>query len=193
MGARKPSTANEFRLIGGRFRRRKLRFAEGSTARPTPGRVRETLFNWLAPHIEGLRVLDLFAGSGALGLEAWSRGAGQVTLIERDARLVRSIEQNIALLEPNTRDIVVHCALAEAYIPTQEQPVDLVFLDPPFDAHSHGKLCTLLELHRSITPGGWCYREMSAGREPDPLPQNWDVVRDKRAGNVRYQLIRVAP
>ncbi len=189
MSSRKPVVANEFRVIAGRFRRRKLNFAPESEARPTPNRVRETLFNWLDPYIEGLRVADLFAGSGALGIEALSREARQVEFIEKDARLVKSLNDNINLL--GVENARVACMEAEQWITGDFGPVDLVFLDPPFAARNHGKLCKLLELHRSIVPGGWCYLEMAADQKPDELPEGWEVFRDKRAGNVRYQLVKV--
>lgn len=180
---------NEFRIIGGKYRRRRLAFAARSEARPTPNRVRETLFNWLEPVVEGCSVLDLFAGSGALGLEALSRGAKSAVFVERDAALVRSLRSNLELL--NCPQGTVEHKEAESWLESGQEPVDVVFLDPPFAAHSHGKLCKLLALHRSIVPGGWCYLEMPADQEPDPLPEGWDVFRDKRAGNVRYRLVKV--
>ncbi|MFK8029774.1 MAG: 16S rRNA (guanine(966)-N(2))-methyltransferase RsmD [Gammaproteobacteria bacterium] len=189
MVSRKSSGANEFRVIAGQYRRRKLTFAPESQARPTPNRVRETLFNWLEPHIKGLRVADLFAGSGALGIEALSRGAASAVFVERDARLARSLRDNLEVL--GSQNGQVHCTTTEKWLEGKREAVDLVFLDPPFATRSHGKLCKLLERHRSIVPGGWCYLEMAADQEPDQLPQNWSVVRDKRAGNVRYQLVRV--
>ncbi len=188
MSSRKPSAANEFRVIGGQYRRRKLTFAAESEARPTPNRVRETLFNWLAPTIEGLRVADLFAGSGALGIEALSRAARSVVFVERDAKLARSLNENLNLL--GCSNATVECTTAESWMASEPDPVDLVFLDPPFAARNHGKLCKLLQMQRNIVPGGLCYLEMSAEHEPDALPDHWEVVRDKRAGNVRYQLVR---
>ncbi len=188
MSSRKLAAANEFRVIGGQYRRRKLSFAAESDARPTPNRVRETLFNWLEPYIAGLRAADLFAGSGALGIEALSRAAGSVVFVERDPRLASGLSDNLQRL--GSTNATVLCTTAEAWIASDHEPVDLVFLDPPFAARNHGKLCKLLELHRSIVPGGWCYLEMSAEHEPDALPEHWEVVRDKRAGNVRYQLVK---
>lgn len=189
MGSRKPSNLNEFRVIAGRYKRRKLSFAPESQARPTPNRVRETLFNWLEPHIQGLRVADLFAGSGALGIEALSRGAASAVFVERDARLAQSLRDNLEVLGSPVGSVL--CMTTEKWLEAKHDAVDLVFLDPPFAARSHGKLCKLLELHRSIVPGGWCYLEMAADQEPDELPDNWNIVRDKCAGNVRYQLVRV--
>lgn len=185
----KVRTENEFRVIGGAFRRRKLVFAADTEARPTPNRVRETLFNWLDPYVEGLRVLDLFAGSGALGIEALSRGARSAVFVERDARLAASLVTNLARL--NCTNASVERADAERWLASAPEPVDVVFLDPPFAARNHGKLCKLLDLHRTIVPGGWCYLEMAADDEPETLPANWSVFRDKRAGNVRYQLVRI--
>jgi len=189
LSPRKPVVANEFRVIAGQFRRRKLNFAPGSEARPTPNRVRETLFNWLDPYIEGLRVADLFAGSGALGIEALSRAAKSAVFVESDPCLAKSLSGNLQVL--GVENSFVLCTTAQLWIASDAAPVDLVFLDPPFAARNHGKLCKLLELHRRIVQGGWCYLEMAAEQNPDVLPDGWEVVRDKRAGNVRYQLVKV--
>ena len=119
------------RIIGGRHRGRRLRFPAGVAIRPTPDRVRETLFNWLQPRIVGARVLDLFAGSGALGLEALSRGAAAVTLVEKDPRAVATIRANVAVVDVPGAHVV--SAPVARYLAGEPSPFDVVLADPPYD------------------------------------------------------------
>ena len=121
---------NELRIIGGQWRGRKLRFPDRPSLRPTLGRVRETLFTWLAPNISGTRCLDLFAGSGALGFEALSRGAAEVTFVERDRKAAAAIRSNVELLQARA---TVVCQPAKQYLARTRARFDIVFLDPPFD------------------------------------------------------------
>jgi 16S rRNA (guanine966-N2)-methyltransferase len=173
------------RIIAGRHRGRRLRFPAGVEIRPTPDRVRETLFNWLQPRIEQSRVLDLFAGSGALGLEALSRGAAQVTFIEKDRRAAVAIEAVAREWEEDAATVV--CADALGWlVNAQEAPYDIVFLDPPFDANLLASAAGALV--GKLAADARVYLERRA-REPLPaLPGGWKELRAGRAGEVGYHL-----
>ena len=156
--------------------------------RPTPDRVRETLFNWLQPRIAGARVLDLFAGSGALGLEALSRGAAHVTFVEQDRRAAAAIEQ--LAKEWQESAAVVVCAEALGWLSAQrpQAPFDIVFLDPPYDAAVLGAAAAGLADHGQLAPDARIYLERRA-RDPLPtLPDSWREQRGGRAGEVGYHL-----
>jgi 16S rRNA (guanine966-N2)-methyltransferase len=173
------------RIIAGRHRGRRWRFPEGVAIRPTPDRVRETLFNWLQPRIEQSRVLDLFAGSGALGLEALSRGAAQVTFIEKDRRAAAAIEAVAREWRESAFTLV--CADATSWL-TQapEATFDIAFLDPPFDANLLAKAAAALT--GKLAPDARVYLERRA-RDPLPaLPAGWKELRAGRAGEVGYHL-----
>lgn len=183
------SRGEQFRVIAGQWRGRRLNFAAGTEVRPTGDRVRETLFNWLAPQIEGMRCLDLFAGAGALGIEALSRGAAQVVFVEKDRRLTQGIEASLELLSCSRGE--VHCADAFNWLEQSTKTFDLVFIDPPFAIHAQDKLCTLLSSQCSIAPHGWCYVERDAQQEAPQLPPGWSVWREKQAGQVAFQLLQI--
>jgi len=153
--------------------------------RPTGDRIRETLFNWLAPFIDGARCLDLFAGTGALGLEALSRGAAQTTFVEQDARAARQLEATLRELDCHDADVIKGDALHFlAGAPTR---FDIVFLDPPFGAIDPGNLCTLLGDHW-LARGAHVYIEMQRRDAVLKIPADWTIVRDKTAGQVRFML-----
>jgi 16S rRNA (guanine966-N2)-methyltransferase len=184
----------ELRIIAGEWRGRRLRFPAGTTIRPTPDRVRETLFNWLSGRITGVRALDLFAGSGALGLEALSRGAAAVTFVDSDARAVEALRQRLA--EWGARDASVVRSDALAWLGSTPgpaagtDPFGLVFLDPPFAAGLLTAACQRLEAGGWLAPQAWIYVEAPA-REPLPtLPAHWEPVRSGAAGEVGYHLLR---
>lgn len=180
---------NELRIIGGEWRGRRLRFAGGAGLRPTADRNRETLFNWLQPHIAGSRCLDLFAGSGALGFEAASRGAGHVLLVERHRRTLAALQENIGLLAADDR-VTVHGGDALSLLAGgAAQPFDIIFLDPPFQN-------ALLEpALRGLTGDGWThgnthiYIEHARQHSPE-LPSQWTVLRERTAGDVRFLLLQ---
>ena len=156
--------------------------------RPTPDRVRETLFNWLQPRIVGARVLDLFAGSGALGLEALSRGAGHATFVEADRRAAMAIDE--VAREWQEVGAKVECEDALRWLERMHSvaPFDIVFLDPPYDAGLLGTAASALFEHRLLAPDARIYVERRA-REPLPtLPDAWQSIRDGRAGEVGYHL-----
>jgi 16S rRNA (guanine966-N2)-methyltransferase len=189
-GARAASARpRTLRIIGGRHRGRKLRFPAGVDIRPTPDRVRETLFNWLQQRVADARVLDLFAGSGALGLEALSRGAAQVTFIERDRSAAAAIESLAEEWQEGAASVV--CADALAWLaqePLETAPFDIVFLDPPYDADLLSKAASALYGSGRLAPDARVYLE-SRARDPLPqLPPGWRSLRDGRAGEVGYHL-----
>ena len=185
---RRGSAARVLRIIGGAWRGRRLRFAAAPAIRPTPDRVRETLFNWLAPIVPGARCLDLFAGSGALGLEALSRGASHVTFVERDRQAARAIEECLGQFDPQGRhDWRVLAADAETFLATAAQPFDIVFLDPPFASGALQAIAERLEAGGWLSTAARIYIECPAER-PAPVPPSWTHERDKRSGQVGYHL-----
>jgi 16S rRNA (guanine966-N2)-methyltransferase len=184
-------TANRgrLRIVGGCYGGRKLPVPDQPGLRPTADRVRETLFNWLQPVIAGARCLDLFAGSGALGFEAASRGAGEVVMVERSEPVARVLEANIATLDaPQVR---VHRADALRWLVRVGEPFDIVFLDPPFDKGLLGPSCDLLSRNGWLAPRGLIYLEAAANPGFPDLPGDWVLTRDKQAGQVRYALASV--
>ncbi len=185
---RRGGAARVLRIIGGTWRGRRLRFPALSAIRPTPDRVRETLFNWLANAVPGARCLDLFAGSGALGLEALSRGAAHVTFVERDRRAARAIEECLAEWDRDARhDWRVASLDAEAFLEGAARPFDIVFLDPPFAYEALAAVAGRLEAGGWLAAAARVYLECPAGRRP-PVPASWMHERDKRSGQVGYHL-----
>lgn len=183
--------AGELRIIAGRWRSRRLRFPAVAGLRPTPGRVRETLFNWLQPVLPGAVCLDLFAGSGALGFEALSRGAARVTLVESHREALAALRANAAeLAAADGAEIVAADALE--YLQRPVTAADIVFLDPPYQQDLLQPAGALLAGRGWVRPGGWVYLETPAGGDP-PLPAGWRLHRSRRAGEVGYHLVQVAP
>ena len=176
------------RLIGGVWRSRRLQVPVGPGLRPTPDRVRETLFNWLGPWIEGCRVLDLFAGSGALGLEALSRGAAEAVFVETSRTAVRALEANIGLL--GAASAAVLCMDAMRYLERAGEAFDLIFVDPPYASGLVGPVLDLLHGSGSLKPAGYVYIEESAGKETTLNP-HWRVYREVRAGAVHGRLLKI--
>ena len=176
----------EVRLIGGTLRGSKLPVADRPGLRPTPDRVRETLFNWLGQDLTGWRVLDAFAGSGALGFEAASRGAAEVLLLEREPALVASLKASQQRLKVETLRVQVADALSWMGR-TAPQAFELVFLDPPFDAGLAAKSVALAQ--RLLVPGGWLVLE--AGEPLAELPAGLREHRRLKAGAVSAQLLQV--
>jgi len=174
------------RIIAGRHRGRRLRFPAGVEIRPTPDRVRETLFNWLQPRIEQARVLDLFAGSGALGLEALSRGAAHVTFVEKDRRAAAAIEAVTHEWGQENSRVACTGALEWLMASGAEPPFDIVFLDPPYDSNLLEAAATALA--GRLAADARLYLERRA-RDPLPaLPGGWKELRAGRAGEVGYHL-----
>ncbi|HET9462667.1 MAG TPA: 16S rRNA (guanine(966)-N(2))-methyltransferase RsmD [Thiobacillus sp.] len=174
--------ANRVRIIGGHYRRRLLDFPDSAGLRPTPDRVRETLFNWLGQDLPGWACLDLFAGSGALGFEAASRGAGRVIMIERDRAALDALEKNRAVLGANQVDILRADALA--WLANSRETFDVIFVDPPFDS---GLAATALaDLARHLKTGGQAYIEQATRVI---APAGFTIHRSGRAGRSHFALL----
>lgn len=190
----KPTASNStgsVRIVAGRLRGSKLVVADGLDLRPTPDRVRETLFNWLAPVITGARCLDLYAGTGALGIEALSRGAGECVFVERDRLLCKRLEDNLVRLCVDNARVVADDA--SAFLGTQPTAFDLVFLDPPFPLDLWSATAQRLEQDGWLAERALIHVESPAGAA-FALPRNWAVHRQGRAGSVAFALYRrVAP
>jgi 16S rRNA (guanine966-N2)-methyltransferase len=187
MVAPRPSSApGKLRIIGGSLRGSRLAVPERPGLRPTPDRVRETLFNWLMPVIDGAQCLDLFAGTGALGIEALSRGAAGVDFVETDPGLAEGLRANLARLR---QDAQVHGGDALRYLEQARHRYDIVFLDPPFAADLWGAAACALESHACLREVAWIHVESPRTAEFS-LPQNWVPHRDGHAGEVRFALYR---
>ena len=183
------SPPGRLRIVAGIWRSRLLDIADVDGLRPTPERVRETLFNWLSPKIVGARCLDLYAGTGALGLEALSRGAAESVFVEKSAKAASALRRNVAVLGADAA--VVQRADALDYLRSSNcHEFDIVFLDPPFAADMLEDLCRLLEQQSVLAVDGRVYLEWDrAGHEPG-LPDGWEILKKGRAGNVDYSLVR---
>ncbi len=179
----------DLRIVGGRFRGRRLPIPSEVGLRPTSDRVRETLFNWLSPLIPGARCLDVFAGSGALGFEAASRGAAEVVLIEQSAAVVRQLQANVRQLGAEGIEIIRADALR--WLERTGRPFDIVFLDPPFAGGLWVAAIERLASRGWLKPGSRVYLEAPTGIGFPDLPSGWDLIRDKTAGQVRYGLITI--
>lgn len=176
--------ANEVRIVGGAWRSRRIRFTPRDGLRPTPDRVRETLFNWLGQDLTGFVCLDLFAGSGALGFEAASRGAKRVVMVEHDRAAFAALEHNRNALDARQVELVRADALE--FLRTDSGRYDVIFLDPPFAAGYMDALAPLLPPR--IAGEGRVYRESARAAQ---WPAGWRVVKDGRAGQVAFQLLRL--
>ena len=177
------------RIIGGKWRGRKVTFADKGEIRPTSDRIRETLFNWLSHDIHGARCLDLFGGSGALSLEALSRGAGHVTLIDRDPETIRIVEHNFHHLHVDPHTYRICQTSASAWLADSSDEFDIVFIDPPFDRDLITETITLLWTSNIATH--LVYIESDNELDPASLPASWSISRQKRAGNVHYSLCEI--
>lgn len=178
------------RIIAGQWRSRKIYFPDLPQLRPTPDRVRETLFNWLMPVISGARCLDLFAGSGALGLEALSRGAAEVVFVDRDRQVHNYLTDTLRMLGAGHGRVVQADALD--YLAGPAQAFDIVFLDPPYQSALLSPCCGALEAQAWLASPALIYIETARQSVPPPLPDNWTVQRDKVAGQVSYRLLQRA-
>lgn len=179
----------QVRIIGGVWRSRRLPVPAAAGLRPTPDRVRETLFNWLRPYLPGARCLDLFAGSGALCLEALSRGARAVVMVERAPNAVAALKRNVAVLGARGAEVVP--LDAREFLLRPPVPFDIVFLDPPFASELVAGCARLLDERGWVKPGGLVYVEAPRTLTPLPLPPAWELLKSKIAGQVGYHLARV--
>ncbi len=177
---------NKLRIIGGDWRSRQLHFVDAPGLRPTPARVRETLFNWLQYEIDGKRCLDLYAGSGALGFEAASRGAKPVIQVENNAQACNSLKDNVAAL--SARQITIVQSDVLHYLAGDAQVFDVVFLDPPFRQNLMAQTCQLLEKNGWLADQAKIYVETERGFEFLGMPESWLHLKSKTAGEVGYHL-----
>jgi 16S rRNA (guanine966-N2)-methyltransferase len=190
----KLANSNSLRIIGGAWRSRRIQFIDSPKIRPTPDRVRETLFNWLTATINGASCLDLFAGSGALGFESASRGARQVVMVEEDARIAATLKQQKDLLQTPTADgaiaqnIEVKNQNALAYLPNVKQQFDVIFLDPPFDSMLLEKIVPMILEQNILSQQGVLYVESAAKQELPPSLKELNCIREKTNGEVCYAL-----
>ncbi|MDH5301574.1 MAG: 16S rRNA (guanine(966)-N(2))-methyltransferase RsmD [Gammaproteobacteria bacterium] len=187
MKSKKPRVSNQLRIIAGQWRGRKLNFPDGEGLRPTIDRVRETLFNWLRGDVAGARCLDLFSGSGALGLEALSHGAAQCTFVEKNSVAVASLKANLALLKCDVGSVVAQDAFE--FLARQSRPFDLIFLDPPFGQSLLQRSIDEIAQRQLLSPTGLIYLESELDLTALTLPVNWELVRHKKAGQSHYGLL----
>jgi len=181
---------NSVRIIGGGWRGRRVAFPDLPGLRPTPDRVRETLFNWLQQAVAGSRCLDLFAGSGALGLEALSRGAMQVVFVEQAVAAARGLKEQLRRLGGDLKGRVMEMGAAR-FLRTPEEPFDIVFLDPPFGRDALAEYVPLLDEGNWLKVGGLVYLENAKTTGTPKLPAHWEIIKSKAAGEVGYHLARV--
>ncbi len=182
--------SGKLRIIGGKYKGRQIRFTAAEGLRPTAERIRETLFNWLQIHIETSNCLDLFAGSGALGFEALSRGAKKVVFVESNRKAASMIKQTLAQLS-SINDAVINQE-ATSYLTKCEQKFEIVFLDPPYKSELLQKSIDALHLHSLIKINGWAYIEYAEHSDPPEVPDTWELYRSTKAGDAKACLYRVS-
>jgi 16S rRNA (guanine966-N2)-methyltransferase len=183
----KKSQPGRLRIVAGIWRSRLVQIAAVPGLRPTAARIRETLFNWLAPRIPGARCLDLCAGTGALGLEALSRGAARCVFVEKSSQAAATLRANVASLAADGASILE--TDARSYLQRADgEAFDIVFLDPPFAAGLLPELCQLLDAGTLLARNARIYIEEERAAEICELPANWQVLKTSNAGNVRYSL-----
>jgi 16S rRNA (guanine966-N2)-methyltransferase len=180
------ASRNRVRIIAGQWRSRLVKFPPAAQLRPTPDRVRETLFNWLGQRLDGLSCVDLFAGSGALGFEALSRGAGRVVMVESDREVAAALRESARALGADGAHVVQRDALK--YLDQADERFDVAFLDPPYA--SDLALAALQRLPAHLNPGARVYVESAAPLAPGP---GWRALHEDRAGAVRYALYELGP
>ena len=178
---------SKIKIIGGKWKGTNLTFLNELELRPTGNRIRETLFNWLQPNIQGSICLDLFAGSGCLGLEALSRGASKCVMVEKNKRVINHLTKNIEKLSSST-ELIHDDALN--YLSSKElsKTFDIVFLDPPFDSAIYESTMRTLELNHWLSRDALIYVEARSDSSMFRIPDNWSLSREQVAGNVRYML-----
>ncbi|AUZ84190.1 16S rRNA (guanine(966)-N(2))-methyltransferase RsmD [Methylophaga nitratireducenticrescens] len=177
------------RIIGGQWGGRRLSFPAVEGLRPTSDRIRETLFNWLQPHLPEAVCIDLFSGSGALGFEAASRGAAKVDMVELDLQAYKQLQANKTMLSAE------QCALfrqtAQQFLNQSSTAYDIIFLDPPFGADLWSEIAGLLTQRNLLHKNSLLYLECNKHQNLTGLPENWHLFKDKQAGDVRYCLFKM--
>ena len=191
MARNKPNTTlGQCRIIAGKWRGRKLAVADIEGLRPTPDRVRETVFNWLQATVGGARCVDLFAGSGALGFEAASRGAKSVVLVESNTQATTILRDNITAM--SAEQCQVENKTAQQFIAQTTQQYDLVFIDPPYQSDLWTEITQQLVTSNVLADNAIIYLECPSKGELPRVPESWTVLKDKTAGDVRYCLFEVS-
>jgi 16S rRNA (guanine966-N2)-methyltransferase len=185
-----PTARNSVRIIGGVWRGRRVHFTDMPGLRPTPDRVRETLFNWLQHSLQGTRCLDLFAGSGALGLEALSRGAAEVVFVEQFPAASRPLQEQLVRLGAEGKGRVMEIGAAR-FLRTPAKPFDIAFLDPPFGKDALAEYIPMLDSGDWLKVGGLIYLENERIAGIPTIPAHWELLKSKSAGEVGYHLARV--
>jgi 16S rRNA (guanine966-N2)-methyltransferase len=185
-----PPGRNSVRIIAGTWRGRRIHFPDMPALRPTPDRVRETLFNWLQHSISDARVLDLFAGSGALGLEALSRGAKEAVFVEQFPAAARALQEQLDRFGAAAKGRILEMGAAR-FLRTPREPFDVAFLDPPFGTDALAEYVPLLDSGEWLKPGGLVYLENERTAGVPALPGHWELLKSKSAGEVGYHLARV--
>ena len=180
--------SNQLRIIGGEWRSRQIRFDDAPGLRPTPSRVRETLFNWLQADISNSRCLDLFSGSGALGFEAASRGAKRVVQVENNPKTCQKLKANIAVFKAQQIEVVQMDV--QQFIKNCTESFDLIFLDPPFAQGLLHPICQQIAATALLAPYGKIYLEAERSLTLDDLPDAWQLLKHKLAGDVSYNLFQ---
>lgn len=183
------STRQSVRIIGGQWRGRRLSFPVVEGLRPTSDRIRETVFNWLQPHLPGAVCLDLFSGSGALGFESASRGAEKVDMIELDLQAYKQLQANKIML--NAEQCALFRQPAQQFLTQSATTYNIVFLDPPFEANLWSEMINLLTQRNVLQQGSLVYLEYSKYQNVDQLSDNWHLIKDKQAGDVKYCLFEM--
>lgn len=187
-----PTSKGQVRIIGGEQRGHRLQFVDqGGDLRPSSDRMRETLFNWLQFELPGLRVLDLFAGSGVLGAEALSRGAQRAVLVEKKRERAADLKRQLLPLFADR--IEIHAADALQWLSHSALQFDLVFVDPPYDLGLVEPACEQLEARGLLAEGAWIYVESRRHGEVPAVPENWQLHREKSGGDIHARLLRRTP
>jgi 16S rRNA (guanine966-N2)-methyltransferase len=186
VNSNKRARPGRVRIVGGEYRGRRIAVPQGADLRPTADRVRETLFNWLGQRLDGAHCLDLYAGSGALGFEAASRGAARVVLVDKDRAALAGLRRSREALGATATEIVA--AEAEAYLASGGERFDLVFLDPPFRQNADASL--LERLVPRLQPAARVYLEAA---QPASVQPPWRELKRSRAGQVSFQLLAWEP
>ena len=184
----KNHTIGQCRIIAGKWRGRKLDVPDVEGLRPTPDRVRETVFNWLQPYIGSSRCLDLFAGCGALGFEAASRGAMNVTMVELNSRVAKQLQENCITL--SATQCKVERTTAQQFLSNNENQYDLVFIDPPYQDNLWTEIAQNLVDSNTLSDDAVIYLECPGKADIPELPSQWDLIKEKKAGNMRYCLFK---
>lgn len=183
-------TQGEIRIIGGQWRGRKLKVPDLPGLRPTPDRVRETLFNWLMGIVPGAYCLDPFAGSGALAFEALSRGAAYVVMVDQSPKVVQLLQEELRHFKAENAE--VYRATVPQQLKVPEKPFDIVFLDPPYQDSLLLPTCFFLEEQHFLADEATIYLESSTSLSQSDLPKRWETIKSKKAGQVAYHLIKRA-